>query len=242
MLRIDARARVRLAVLAVCALTAAGLTGSGSVQDPDGDPPAWLLIPACAHLLSVLAAAAAILIVDRRVAGPPRIGPRTAGPAPAPTDMLAEHRRAAPAGRLALRTFRAGGLFALVPWLLSIDPPAAWLVRAPVALAALAALAGYGWWVRRRLLRRPGPPNAALGILLLPMALGLLAELLVLAAAAALPTAALPLPDAIAVPGFLAIATGVVAWTGGLGYAAVTGASRLLRHGRANAAPATREP
>ncbi|MFF5235362.1 tetratricopeptide repeat protein [Dactylosporangium sp. NPDC000521] len=242
MLRFDARARVRLAVLAVCALTAAGLAASGSAPGPDGDPPVWLLIPACAHLLSLLAAGVAILIVDHRVAGPQQVGPRDVGAASAPTDMLAEHRRAAPAGRLVLRTFRTGALLAFVPWLLSIDPPAAWPVRAPVALAALAALAGYGWWVRRRLLRRPGPLNPALGVLLLPMTLGLLAELLVLGAAAALPTAALPLPDAVVVPGFLAIAAGVVAWIGGLGYAAVAGAGRLLRHGRADATPAAQDP
>jgi hypothetical protein len=238
MLRADVRARVRLVVLSVCALSAAGLTVSGSMQDPDDDPPAWLLIPVGAHLLILLASAAAILIVDRRVAGPPQIGPRKAGAAPAPTDMLAEHRDASVAGRLALRMFRAGAVLALVPWLLSIDPPAAWAVRAPVALAALAAMAGYGWWVRRRLLRRPGTPNAALGMLLPPLSLGVLAELLVVVAAAALPTAALPLPDAIAVPGFVAIATGALAWIGGLGYAAVAGIGRLLRRGRATPPPA----
>jgi hypothetical protein len=239
MLRTDARARVRLVVLSVCALTAAGLTASGSVQDPDGDPPAWLLIPVGVHLLVLLASAVAILVVDRRVAGPPRVGRREAGAAPAPTDMLAEHRDASLAGRLALRVLRVGALLALVPWLQSIDPPEAWPIRAPVALAALAALAGYGWWARRRLLRRPGPPNAALGMLLPPLALGVLAEMLVIVAAAALPPAALPLPDAIAVPGFVAIAAGVMAGIGGLGYAAVAGTGRLLRRGRASAA---REP
>jgi hypothetical protein len=236
LLRTDARARVRLVVLSLCVLTTAGLTVSGSVLDPDGDPPAWLLVPLGAHLLSLLAIPA-ILIVDRRVAGPPQMGPDKVDAGPAPTDMLGEHRDAAPAGRLALRTFRAGALFAAVPWVLSIDPPEAWSVRAPVAIAALAALTGYGWWVRRRLLRRPGPLNAVLGMLLVPMALGVLAELLVILAAAALPTAALPLPDMIAVPGFVAIAFGIVAWIGGLGYAVVAGTGRLLRRGWASAAP-----
>jgi tetratricopeptide (TPR) repeat protein len=242
MLRNDPRARVRLVVLAVCTLTAAALTASGSVQDPHGQPPAWLLIPVGAHLLSLMTVGAAILSVDRRVAGPPQTGPRLAGAEPAPTDMLAEHRRSAPAGRLVLRTFRAGALFTLVPWVLSIDPPAPWLVRAPVALAALAALSGYGWWARRRLLRRPGSPNAALGVLLLPMTLAVMAELAVLGAAALLPSAALPLPDAVAVPGFLAIVVGIVAWVGGLGYAAVAGVGRLLGRRRTAATPTTRKP
>jgi hypothetical protein len=156
--------------------------------------------------------------------------------------MLGEHRDAAPAGRLMLRVFRTGALFAAMPWLLGIvDPPEAWSLRAPVALAALAAVAGYGWWTRRRLLRRPGPLNAALGALLTPLSFGVLAELLVIVAVAALPPAGLPLPDLIAVPGFVAIAFGLMAWIGGLGYAAVAGTARLLRRGRATAAPEARE-
>jgi tetratricopeptide (TPR) repeat protein len=143
--RSDARARVRVAALVVCALTAAGLTVGGSLQDPGGDAPAWLLILIGAHLLSLFATAVAIVVVDRRAARP-RIKPRRDS-APAPAGMLAEPREAAPAGRSARRAFVDAGVLALLLWLLSIDPPPAWPVQAAVVLAVLG---GYGWWERRR--------------------------------------------------------------------------------------------
>jgi tetratricopeptide (TPR) repeat protein len=232
MLRVDVRARARVAVLALCALSAAVLSACGSVLDPQDEPPSWLLIPVGVHLLMLFASTAVILLVDRWVAGPPRSGPDTADAVTAPTDMLAEHREASFAGRLALRVFRTGALLALVPWVLSIDPTSAWVVRAPIAVVALAALAGYCRWAVRRLRHRPGPPNAFLGLLLTPLALGMLAEVLVIIAAAVLPTAVLPLPDVIAVPGFVAIAVGVPAWIGGLLHAVVSGIGRALRRTR----------
>ncbi|GIJ45318.1 hypothetical protein Val02_22040 [Virgisporangium aliadipatigenens] len=229
MLRVDVRARVRLVGLALCTLSAVALTVCGSMLEPEDRPPAWLLIPTVAHLLVLFAMGIAVALVDRRVAGPPQAGPRPADAVAAPTDMLAEHRDASFAGRFAWRMFRTGAVLSLVPWGISMDPPEAWPVRAPIAGAALAALVGYGWWVRRRLLRRPGPPNALLGLLLTPLALGMLVELVVILAAAVLPTAALPLPDLIGVPGFIAIVFGVPAWIGGLLSAGVTGVGRLLR-------------
>jgi tetratricopeptide (TPR) repeat protein len=255
LLRTDIRARVRLVGVALCGVTAAGMVITGSRLDPHRVYPAGephltaLLIMLGAHVLALLVAGIAGLTADRRVAGPPQAAgqPRTAGPprtagagsrateqrpavaGPRPTDLLAEHRRSSTAGRWALRLTRTGALLAVVPWLSSVDPPAPWPARAAVAVPALAAFAGYLWWSRRRLIRRPGSPNAALGFLLIPLTLAVLAELAGIVATAALPPAAMPLPDAIAVPAFLAIAIGLLAWLGWLPYAGIRALGRLSR-------------
>lgn len=70
--RTDVRARVRLGGLALCALTAAGLILTALRQDPDRPPTTAMVVLMVAHVLALIVGAAAIVTVDRRVAGQPR--------------------------------------------------------------------------------------------------------------------------------------------------------------------------
>ncbi|GAA2331255.1 hypothetical protein GCM10010170_009650 [Dactylosporangium salmoneum] len=222
-LRTDPRARTRVAAAALCLATGAALTVDAARQDPAGTLTAAMAVLFGVHILALLLSGAAVMIADRLIAGPPRAGTTPSGAATG-TDLLAEHREDSFAGRWALRVTRVGALCAAAPWVMSVDPPRAWPDRALAAAAGLVVLAGHAVWSRRRLIRRPGPPNAVLGVLLLPLSLAFTAEVVTIAAAAILPTGWLPLPDVIAVPGFVSIVGGVLAWLGWLAwlpYAAV---------------------
>ncbi|WP_141714998.1 tetratricopeptide repeat protein [Micromonospora rhizosphaerae] len=257
--RTDIRARVRLFGLALCALTAAGLIINALRQDPDRPPSAAMAVVMVAHFLTLIVSAAAFVTVDRKVSGPPppapgsSSGPGTSpagaspagvrqaaasGPAPSTfaqpraTDLLAEQREGSHAGRWAMRLARAGALFAVVPLLVSADPPAPWPSRAIVGTIALAGFLGYGAWSRRRLILRPGRQNAALGMLLGPLTLAALVELVAIALAAVLPSSAMPLPEIVAVPAVLATCAGLVAWLGWLLFAGARGLARLALNSR----------
>ncbi|MFG2054139.1 tetratricopeptide repeat protein [Micromonospora sp. NPDC048930] len=257
--RTDIRARVRLFGLALCALSGAGLFITALRQDPDRPPSATMVVMMVAHFVALIVSGAAVFTVDRKVAGPPPPAPgssygrgtspadassagvRPAGASglaaaafaqPPASDLLAEQREASYAGRWAMRLVRAGALFAVVPILLSVDPPASWPSRAIVGTVALAGFLGYGAWSRRRLILRPGRQNAALGMLLVPLTLAALAELVAIVLAAALPSSAMPLPEIVAVPAVLATGAGLVAWLGWLLYAGARGLARLARSSR----------
>jgi Tfp pilus assembly protein PilF len=249
LLRSDLRARVRLAGLALCALTGAALGGTAVFQHQhtSQQTAAALLLPFGAHLLALMIAAVGVRLADGRVAAGT---PRTAGSADAderPTDLLAEQRAASGAGRWAMRLARAGALFATVPWVMGIEP-AGWSGRAIVGAVMLVAFLAYAEAARRWLYRRPGPPSALLGGLLVPLLLGALVELVTIVATIVLPPAAMPLPDFIAAPAFVIIFVGLVAWVGWLPYVTVRGLRRLSRRlrrggpaGRSTTAPARGE-
>ncbi|KKK04881.1 lipopolysaccharide assembly protein LapB [Micromonospora sp. HK10] len=253
LLRADIRVRARLFGLALCALTAVGLFGTALGQDPDRPPSDVMLGLMVAHLLALFVSGAAVFAVDRRVAGPPppapgsaagpggtpADAPRTAGAAaqPSGTDLLAEQRAASYGGRWALRLARAGAVFTVLPLLLAIDPPASWPARAAVGVAALAGFLGYGVWSRRRLIRRPGRENAALGLLLVPLTLAALLELVTIVLSALLPSG--PLPDSVAGPAFLVTCAGLLAWLGWLLLAGLRGLGRLARAARRRSHRAT---
>lgn len=231
LMRGDIRARVRLAGLSASAVTGTGLGIAAVLQGADEPPTAAWLIFVGAHWLVLFATSTAIFIADRRVAGPPRTAgraPRT-GPVPPPTDLLDERREDADAARWGLRLARTGGVLAVVPTGMSMEPPGPWPTRAAVGAVALALFVGYARWSRRRLMRRPGRPNALLGMLVAPLGFAALAEFAVIAASVVLPPAAMPLPEPVAVPASLVIAAGLVAWLLWLPYAAVCGLIRLVR-------------
>ncbi|WP_117215490.1 tetratricopeptide repeat protein [Allorhizocola rhizosphaerae] len=231
LIRTDTRVRVRLAGLALCALTGIGVGITAVYQQPDRPPSAAMLILAGAHLLALFVTVVAGVVTDRNVADRRSVNrlTRTDATQLPPTDLLAEHRESSNGGRWMLRVMRTGAFFAAVPWVMSIDQATPWPIRAVVATIALAAFIGYARWSLRRLIRRPGRPNAVLGMLLVPLALAALAELVVITATAVLPPAAMPLPNIISVAAFVAITAGLLAWLGWLPYATVRGLISLFR-------------
>lgn len=222
LLRDDVRARVRLAGLALCGLTALGLDVTAAFQDPDRPPSAAMLVVLGAHVLALLVTVAAAVVADRKVGATP------ADPAqPRPTDLLAENRETTVVGRWMLRLTRVGAIVGAPLWVLGVDPASTWAVRAVAATVALAAFLGYAEWSRRRLIRRPGPPNAALGTLSVPLTLAALVELATIVVTGLVPRA--PLPSFVLVPSFVVITAGLLAWLGWLPYAVVRGLVRLAR-------------
>ncbi|MFC4150048.1 hypothetical protein ACFO0M_27660 [Micromonospora mangrovi] len=252
-LRADVRARGRLFGLVLCVLTATLLVVAGLRQDPDRPPSVAMAGMVVTHFLALMVSGAVIVIADRKVAGPPSatgpgMFPQGVSPAgvrsvgvpgsaaatsaqQANTDLLAVHREASYAGRWAMRLARAGALFAVAPLLLSVDPPAPWASRAVVGSIALAGFVGYAAWSRRRIILRPQRQNVALGLLLVPLTLATLVEFLAIALAAVLPPSAMPLSDLVAVPAFVAVCAGMVAWLGWLLHAGARILVRL-RHSR----------
>ncbi|GAA4244330.1 tetratricopeptide repeat protein [Dactylosporangium darangshiense] len=242
LLRTDIRARARLFGIAFTAATATAMTVTGIMQDPDGPTSYALRIAIGAHLVALLASGGAALAVDRKVAGPPHpaLYPTAAVPrqradgaapveAPLTTDLLTEHRESSLVARWALWMVRNGALVAAVPWLLCIDPPSPWPARAIVAAVVLVLFLANAQWSRRRLIRRPGPPNALLGLMRVPLVLGAAAQLAVIVACGVLPPSLMPLPDFIGVPAFISIAGGLLLFGGWLPWVAFRAVARLFR-------------
>lgn len=75
--RTDTRARVRLFGLALCTLTATGLVITALRQDADRPPAAPMVVMMVAHVVALLATAAAIVITDRKATSPRAADPRS---------------------------------------------------------------------------------------------------------------------------------------------------------------------